>query len=65
MGRQSVTVVATSGVVVPETLTGTLPPIGQAISGLQIHILDEEMRPVAENTAGQIYIGGPAWLAAT
>jgi len=39
-------------------MTGTLPPIGQAISGLQIHILDEEMRPVAENTAGQIYIGG-------
>ncbi|HSS21528.1 MAG TPA: non-ribosomal peptide synthetase [Pyrinomonadaceae bacterium] len=57
-GPTECTVVATSGVIVPETSTSTLPPIGRGISGLQIHILDEQMRPVSANTPGQIYIGG-------
>jgi amino acid adenylation domain-containing protein len=35
-----------------------LPPIGGAISNARIHILDEEMRPVVNGSAGEIYIGG-------
>ncbi|MGH7830205.1 MAG: amino acid adenylation domain-containing protein, partial [Candidatus Binatia bacterium] len=39
---------------------GTSVPIGQPISGIQIHLLDPHMRPVSVGVAGELYIGGVA-----
>ena len=53
-----------SHVVTAYTLRGApgkwplLPPIGRPIAKARIHILDKEMRPVANGSAGEIYIGG-------
>lgn len=51
------TVVATSGPVTADP-AGSLPSIGRAIDNTEIHILDEQMHPVAQGEAGEIYIGG-------
>lgn len=56
-GPTECTVVATSGLVLAEPSTG-LPSIGRAIDNTVIHILDPEMRPVANGDTGEIYIGG-------
>jgi amino acid adenylation domain-containing protein len=57
-GPTECTVVSTSGVVAPES-SSTLPPsIGRAIDSVQIHILDEHQRAVAEGAIGEIYVGG-------
>jgi amino acid adenylation domain-containing protein len=51
-------VVATSGRVFPD---GDGPPtIGRAIEGVEIEIVDEELRPVAQGDAGELIIGGVA-----
>lgn len=55
-GPTECTVVATSGVVGPES-TGT-PSIGKAITGTWIYLLDEEGRPIQDGQVGEIYIGG-------
>ncbi len=53
-----------SHVVTAHTLTGspatwpTLPPIGQPISNAQIHLLDDDLRPVPAGQSGHLYIGG-------
>jgi amino acid adenylation domain-containing protein len=57
-GPTESTVVATSGTVTAADAAGTLPSIGQAIDSTEIHILDEQMHPVAQGDAGEIYIGG-------
>jgi amino acid adenylation domain-containing protein len=36
----------------------TLPPIGTAIDGATIRLLDADLRPVPHGTKGEIYIGG-------
>lgn len=33
-------------------------PIGQAIPGTQLHVLDEQQRPVFPGVSGELYIGG-------
>jgi thioesterase domain-containing protein/acyl carrier protein len=35
-----------------------LPPIGQAIDGTEVHLLDTELRPVPDGARGEIYVGG-------
>ncbi|MFG2915133.1 amino acid adenylation domain-containing protein [Kitasatospora sp. NPDC048298] len=35
-----------------------LPPIGAAIDGAEVHVLDEQMRPVPAGARGNIYLGG-------
>jgi amino acid adenylation domain-containing protein len=52
------TVVSTSGVVAPTSSTNQPPSIGRPIEGVQIYILDDHQQPVAEEVAGEIYIGG-------
>lgn len=34
-------------------------PIGTALPGYDLHVLDEEMRPVPHGEAGELWIGGP------
>ncbi|MFJ1709557.1 amino acid adenylation domain-containing protein [Kitasatospora sp. NPDC088346] len=51
-------------VVTAFTMTGdpaafpALPPIGRAIDGAEVHVLDERMRPVPAGARGEIYLGG-------
>jgi thioesterase domain-containing protein/acyl carrier protein len=35
-----------------------LPPIGSAIDGVEVHVLDARLRPVPTGVQGEIYIGG-------
>ncbi|MFZ0806658.1 MAG: non-ribosomal peptide synthetase [Candidatus Sulfotelmatobacter sp.] len=57
-GPTESTVVATSGVVAPAGADTKQPSIGRAIDGTQVHILDEQMRPVAAGTSGELFLGG-------
>ena len=57
-GPTESTVVATSGVVAPAGSDAKQPSIGRAIDGTQVHILDEQMRPVAAGTSGELFLGG-------
>jgi amino acid adenylation domain-containing protein len=46
------------------TMTGdpagwpALPPVGPPMDYLEVHLLDEAMRPVPEGVAGQVWVGG-------
>ncbi len=57
-GPTESTVVATSGMVAIVGVDAKPPSIGRAIANTQIYILDEQMRQVAQGTAGELYIGG-------
>jgi amino acid adenylation domain-containing protein len=57
-GPTECTVVATSAVVPPDTNPETLPSIGQAIDGVRVYIVDEQMKRVPEGTSGELLIGG-------
>jgi amino acid adenylation domain-containing protein len=57
-GPTECTVVATSGVVSSEQDRDHPPSIGKAIDGVEIHILDEQLRPVEPGAEGQIWISG-------
>jgi amino acid adenylation domain-containing protein len=57
-GPTECTVVATSGIVPPDACPDSLPTIGRPIANTQIHILNENLRPVPVGTVGEIYIGG-------
>ena len=57
-GPTECTVVATSGIVPPGGNRDLLPSIGLPIDNIQIHLLDEQLRPVALGEVGEIYIGG-------
>jgi amino acid adenylation domain-containing protein len=35
-----------------------LPPIGSAIDGAEVHVLDAKLRPVPAGAQGEIYVGG-------
>lgn len=51
-------------VVTAYTMTGdpaafpALPPIGRAIDGAEVHVLDKRMRPVPAGARGDVYLGG-------
>jgi amino acid adenylation domain-containing protein len=57
-GPTECTVVTTSGEVTPQSQGSGLPAIGRAIDDVQVHIVDENLKPVASGETGQIYIGG-------
>ncbi|MFY9940476.1 MAG: amino acid adenylation domain-containing protein [Silvibacterium sp.] len=55
-GPAECTVVATSYVLKPDEKGA--PPIGRAIAGAAVYVLDEDRKPVADAVTGEIYIGG-------
>src|SRR5207244_6183172 len=57
-GPTECTVVVTSGVVRPDEWSERLPSIGRAIVNTEIHILDDQMRPVPAGTSVEIYVAG-------
>jgi amino acid adenylation domain-containing protein len=57
-GPTECTVVATSGIVRAGDGPDPLPSIGRPIANTQIHVLDDDMKPVPPGTQGEIYIGG-------
>lgn len=60
-GPTEATVVATSGIVAPESVesdAGQLPSIGRPIDGTIVRILDDELRPVPDGEPGELCIGG-------
>jgi amino acid adenylation domain-containing protein len=57
-GPTECTVVATSGIVLPQDHQDQLPSIGRPIDNVQIYILDENRQPVPNGAPGEIYIGG-------
>jgi amino acid adenylation domain-containing protein len=36
------------------------PPVGKALPGTEVHLLDEQLRPVPEGETGELYFGGDA-----
>jgi len=57
-GPTECTVVATSGPVPHDVCTNSRPTIGRPIANTQVYILDEDMQPVPDHAAGEIYVGG-------
>lgn len=57
-GPTECTVVATSGAVLPNEPFAPRPPIGRPIDNVQVYVLDEELRLVPPEAAGELYIGG-------
>ncbi|MFE3031376.1 amino acid adenylation domain-containing protein [Streptomyces canus] len=56
-GPTEASVMVTTGQVDPETRHA--PPIGSAVPNVCLHVLDEELRPVAAGVTGELFIGGP------
>ncbi len=44
----------------PPSAWPPLPPIGKALPGVSVHLLDEHDQPVADGATGEIFIGGVA-----
>jgi len=57
-GPTECTVVATSGTVSPDDRSDALPAIGSAIENSQVYILDDQLQPVSNGSAGEIHIAG-------
>ncbi|MEU2236064.1 amino acid adenylation domain-containing protein [Streptomyces vietnamensis] len=54
-GPTEITVFCTTEVCVPD---GTLPPIGRALPGTELYVLDADLRPVPPGVVGELYLGG-------
>ena len=52
------TVFSTWSVVAPEDGIDQPPPIGRPLDNTTAYVLDEELRPVPVNVAGELYLGG-------
>ena len=57
-GPTECTVVATSGIISPRESGEELPTIGRPIANTQVYIVDEQLKPVPNGTAGELLIGG-------
>jgi amino acid adenylation domain-containing protein len=57
-GPTECSVVATSGVVLPDARSGALPPIGWPIDNVEIYVVDEELRQLPQGASGELLIGG-------
>ena len=57
-GPTECTVVTTSGAILPEANSTTLPTIGRPIENVDVYIVDEQLQSVPPGTAGELVIGG-------
>ncbi len=58
-GPTECSVVTTSGTVAPGACCAHgLPSIGRPITGAEVYILDDHLRPVSRGQTGELYIGG-------
>ncbi|MNW26218.1 Linear gramicidin synthase subunit D [compost metagenome] len=61
-GPTESTVVATSGVIPPQSAeqaaAGMRPSIGRPIANTRVYVLDRSLRPVPQGVPGELYIGG-------
>ena len=57
-GPTECTVVTTSAVISPQRKGNNLPSIGAPIDHVQVHILDDELRQIADGVIGEICVGG-------
>ena len=57
-GPTECTVVATSGIVLPERGANKLPTIGQPIANTRVYILDESLAELPVGAAGELFVGG-------
>jgi amino acid adenylation domain-containing protein len=57
-GPTECTVVATSGTIHPDGVAEESPSIGRAIENVEIHIVDDQLKPVPNGTPGELLIGG-------
>jgi amino acid adenylation domain-containing protein len=57
-GPTECTVVATSGLVAVESVSGALPTLGKPIENARIAILDETGEPMGQGEVGEIHIAG-------
>jgi len=57
-GPTECTVVATSGIVNPDSADTARPPIGRPITNANIHILDDNLHPVPPGEPGELCISG-------
>lgn len=57
-GPTECTVVATSGEIRPGDKSKDVPSIGRPVDNVEIYIVDEELKPVADGVAGELLIGG-------
>lgn len=44
----------------PGSADRTVAPIGAAVTGAEVHLLDEQLRPAAPGAVGELYVGGAA-----
>ncbi len=57
-GPTECTVVATSGKIGPSDQSEDAPSIGRPVDNVEIYIVDEELKPVADGVPGELLIGG-------
>jgi acyl-coenzyme A synthetase/AMP-(fatty) acid ligase len=53
------TTVACTGYAVPADPGDGTVPIGTALAGVSLEVLDEDLRPVSDGAVGELYVGGP------
>lgn len=57
-GVTEAAVVATSVPLTPSETSTSAPPIGRPITGVELHVVDEKLAPVATGEPGELLIGG-------
>lgn len=57
-GVTEATVVSTSGVIPPAGGNGAKPSLGRPITGVRVHVVDADLRPVEPGQPGEILLGG-------
>ncbi|WP_165845445.1 amino acid adenylation domain-containing protein [Streptacidiphilus pinicola] len=60
-GLTETTITSTAGDLTEQVLTapgGAPAPVGRALRGSQVHVLDPQLRPVAPGERGEVYVGG-------
>ncbi|MCZ1005679.1 AMP-binding protein [Streptomyces lydicus] len=64
-GPTETTTFATSFAMTDAAAVPGTVPIGHPLDDMRVHVLDARMRPVPPGTAGELFLAGEAWPAAT